>query len=79
MKRYKNTSEQQEEIKITCREEQKQQLQAKTQRLGRYTKGTDQYQQKRAFKEDAKKFYRELGKQTTQTEKPPDPQESKLC
>ena len=42
----------------------------------RYTKRTDQYQQNKHFKEDAKKFYRELGKQNIQIKKPPDPQET---
>ena len=64
---YKVTGEQQEEI-IDCHEDLKQQLQAKTQRLRKYTMKTDQYWQNKTLKEDAKKFYRELGKQNIKTE-----------
>ena len=76
MKRYKVTSKQQEVI-IACQEDMQQQLQAKAQKLRRYTKITDQYWQNKTFKEDAKKFYRELGKQNIHTERPPDPHETK--
>ena len=76
MKRCKVTSKQQEVI-IACQEDLKQQLQAKAQRLRRYTKRTGQNWQNRTFKENAKKFYRELGKQNVKTERPPDPQETK--
>ena len=42
------------------------------QRLRRYTKRSEQYKQNKMFREDSKKFYRELGKKTIQIEKPPD-------
>ena len=42
----------------------KQTLQAKAQRLRRHTKRSEQYKQNKMFREDAKRFYRELGKKT---------------
>ena len=42
----------------------KQALQAKAQRLRRYTKRSEQYKQNKMFREDSKRFYRELGKKT---------------
>ena len=41
-------------------------------RLRRYTKRSEQYKQNKMFREDSKRFYRELGKKTIQIEKPPD-------
>ena len=38
---------------------------------------SEQYHQNRTFKEDAKKFYRELGKKNIWIEKPPGLQETK--
>ena len=62
---------------IACREDLKQALQAKAQIIRRYTKRSEQYKQNKMFREDAKRFYRELGKKTIQTEKPPDIREVK--
>ena len=47
---------------ITCKEDLKQALQAKAQRIRRYTKRSEQYKQNKMFREDSKSFYRELGK-----------------
>ena len=57
---------------IACKEDLKQTLQAKAQRIRRYTKRSEQYKQNKLFREDAKRFCRELGKKTIQIEKPPD-------
>ena len=57
---------------ITCKEDLKQTLQAKALTLRRYTKRSEQYKQNKLFREDSKRFYRELGKKTIQIEKPPD-------
>ena len=56
---------------IACKEDLKQALQAKAQRI-RYTKRSEQFKQNKMFSEDSKRFYRELGKKTIQIEKPPD-------
>ena len=69
LKKYKITADEQ---LIACKEDVKQALQAKTQRLRRYTKRSEQYKQNKLFREDSKRFYRELGKKTIQIEKPPD-------
>ena len=57
---------------IACKEDLKKTLQAKAQRIRRYTKRSDQYKQNKMFRKDSKRFYRELGKKTIQIEKPPD-------
>ena len=69
LKEHKITADEQ---LIACKEDLKETLQAKPQRLRRYTKRSEQYKQNRMFREDAKKFYRELGKMTIEIEKPPD-------
>ena len=68
-KKYKITANEQ---LIACKVDVKQALQAKAQRLRRYTKRSEQYKQNKMFREDSKIFYRELGKKTIQIEKPPD-------
>ena len=57
---------------IACKEDLQQTLQDKAQRLRRYTKRSEQHKQNKMLREDSKRFYRELGKKTIQTEKPPD-------
>ena len=57
---------------IACKKDLKQTLQAKAQRLRRYTKRSEKYKQNKMFREDTNRFCRELGKKTIQTEKPPD-------
>ena len=57
---------------IACKEDPKQALQAKAQRIRRYTKRCEQYKQNKMFREDSKRFYRELGRKTTQIKKPLD-------
>jgi hypothetical protein len=49
----------------------KQKVQAKTQRIRRYEKRVTQYSQNKMFKEDTKKFYRNLGMKNTGARKPP--------
>ena len=56
---------------IAYKEDQKQALQAKAQRVRIYTKRSEQYKQSKMFREDSKRFYRELGKKTIQIEKTP--------
>ena len=68
LKKHKITADEQ---LIACKEDLKQALQAKAQRLRRYTKRSEQYKQNKMFREDSKRFYRELGKKTMQIEKPP--------
>ena len=75
LKRHKITADEQ---LIACKEDLKQALQAKAHRLRRYTKRSEQYKQNKMFREDAKRFYRELGKKTIQIEKPPDTGEVKM-
>ena len=43
------------------REKLKQQIQAKAQRIRRFVKRNNLFRQNKVFKNDAKKFYRELG------------------
>ena len=62
---------------INCKEDLKQRLQAKAHIWKRYTKRSNQYHQKRTFKDDTKEFYRELGKKNIQIVKPPYLQEAK--
>ena len=74
LKKYKITADEQ---LIAYKEDLKQAPQAKAQRLRRYTKRSEQYKQNKMFREDFNRFYRELGKKTIQTEKPPDIREVK--
>ena len=74
LKKHKITADEQF---IACKEDLKQALQAKAQRIRRYTKRSDQYKQNKMFREDAKRFYRKLGKKTIQIEKPSDTGEVK--
>ena len=69
LKKHKITADEQ---LIACKEDLKQTPQVKTQRIRRYTKRSEQYKQKKMFREDAKRFYRELGEKTVLIEKPPD-------
>lgn len=46
-------------------------LQAKAQRLRRYTKRSNHYHQNKIFNEDAKRFYRQLNNQKTEVTEPP--------
>ena len=74
LKKHKVTADEQ---LIACKEDLKQALQAKAQRLRRYTKRSEQYKQNKMIREDSKRFYRELGEKTIQIEKPPDIREVK--
>ena len=67
-KKHKITKE--EQI-TTLKEDLKQNLQAKAQRIRRYTKRSKQYRQNKMFREDAMRFYRELRKKTIKIQKPP--------
>ena len=67
-KKHKLTADEQ---LIACKGDLKQTLQAKAQRIRRHTKRSEQYKQNKMFREDSKRFYRELGKKTIQIEKPP--------
>ena len=49
----------------------KQKLQIKAQRIRRYEKMETQYSQTKMFKEDTKKFYRNLGMKYIETREPP--------
>ena len=69
LKKHKITTDEQ---LIACKEDLKQALQAKAQRIRRYTKRSEWYKQNKMFREDSKRFYRELGKETIQIEKPQD-------
>ena len=70
LKKHKITMDEQF---IACKEDLKKALQAKTQWIyQRYTKRSEQYKQNKMFREDSKRFYRELGKKTIQIEKPQD-------
>ena len=69
LKKHKITADEQ---LIASKEDLKQILQVKTQRIRRYTKRSERYKQNKMFREDSKRFYRELGKKTIQIEKPPD-------
>ena len=68
-KKHKITADEQ---LIACKDDLKQALQAKAQRIRRYTKRSEWYKQNKMLREDSKRFYRELGKKTIQIEKPPD-------
>ena len=74
LKKQKITADEQ---LIACKEDLKLALQAKAQRIRRYTKRSEQYKQNEMFREDSKKFYREIEKKTIQIEKPPDTGEVK--
>ena len=69
LKKYRVTADEQ---LIACKEDLKQVLQAKAQRIRRYTKRSEWYKQNKMFGEDSNRFFRELGKNTIQIEKPPD-------
>ena len=69
LKKHKITADKQF---IAYKEDLKQALQAKAQRIRRYTNRSEQYKQNKMFSEDSKRFYRELGKKAIQIEKPPD-------
>ena len=49
----------------------KQSVQAKAQRIRRYEKRKTQYSQKKMFKEDTKRFYRNLGMKNIEAREPP--------
>ena len=69
LKKHKVASEDQ---LTACKEDLKQALQSKVQRLRRYIKRSEQYKQNKRFRDDTKRFYMELGKKTIQIETPPD-------
>ena len=69
LKKHKKTADEQ---LIAYKEDIKQALQAKAQTIRRYTKGSEQFKQNKMFREDSKRFNRELGKKTIQNEKPQD-------
>ena len=60
-----------------CKEDLKQALQSKAQKLRRYIKRSEQYKKNKRFRDDTKRFYGELGKKTIQIEIPPDMAEAK--
>jgi len=49
----------------------KQKVQAKTQRIRRYEKRETQYSQNKMFKEETKRFYRNLGMKNLEASEPP--------
>ena len=53
------------------KESLKQQVQAKAQRLRRYTKRANFFRQNKTFRDNAKKLYRELGKKAITIQNPP--------
>ena len=55
-----------------AKERLKQRMQLKAQRLRRYEKRNKFFRQNKVFKEDAKKFYRELGKGILEVKEPPE-------
>ena len=67
LKKHKITADEQ---LIACKEDLKQALQAKAQRIRRYNKRSEWYKQNKMFREGSNRFYRELGNKTIQTEKP---------
>ena len=69
LKKHKVTADEQ---LIACKEDLKQVLQAKAQRLRRYTKKVSSTNRIRCSGKIPRDFYRELGKKTIQIEKPPD-------
>ena len=76
MKRYKATSEQQEEI-IACQEDLKQHLQAKTQKLNDTPRELTNTGRTRPSKKMLRSSIGNEENRTAKTEKPPDPQETK--
>ena len=58
-----------------AKENLKQKMQLKAQRLRRFDKRTKFYRQNKIFSTDAKKFYREIGKGTIPVEEPPSQEE----
>jgi len=57
------------------KEKLKQQIQAKAQRIKRFGKRNKHFWQNKIFKEDSKKFYRELGKKKVDVDEPWQPEE----
>ena len=55
----------------TAKEVLKQEIQAKAQRIRRFEKRAKFFRQNKIFKQDAKKFYRELGKKRIDVTEPP--------
>ena len=68
LKKHKVTADEQ---LISCKEDLKQAPQAKAKRLRRFTKRSELYKQNKIFRQDSKRFYRDLGRKTIQIEKPP--------
>ena len=56
----------------------KQKVQAKAQRIRRYEKRGTQYSQNKLFKEDTKRFYRNLGMKNIEAREPPTMAEADL-
>jgi hypothetical protein len=56
----------------------KQKVQAKAQRIRRYEKTETQYSQNKMFKEDTKKFYRNLGIKNIEAREPPSMAEAEM-
>ena len=56
---------------ITAKEEVRQLINAKAQRIRRFEKRVKQFRQNRTFATDTKRFYRELGKKKIEVNKPP--------
>ena len=76
LKKHKVASDSDDQL-TACKEDLKQALQSKAQRLQRYIKRSEQYKKNKRFRDDTKRFYRELGKKTIQIEIPPDMAEAK--
>ena len=66
-----------EEDIVSAQERLKQKIQAKALRLNRFDKRSKQYRQNKLFREDQKRFYRELGKTSIKVEEPPAKEEIK--
>ena len=60
---------------VKSKELLKQKLQVKAQRIRRYEKRSNFYRHNKIFNTDAKKFYRQLGKETIEIKDPPQMQE----
>jgi len=56
----------------------KQKVQAKVQRIRRYEKRETQYSQNKMFKDDTKKFYRNLGMKNIEAREPPSMAETEI-
>jgi len=57
----------------------KQKVQAKVQKIRRYEKRDTHYSQNKMFKDDTKKFYRNLGMKNIETREPPSMAEAETC